>query len=214
MISSEQSPNQDENYEVQMGRYRQALHIGYVEMERIVEEVIISEFTRIGELLMEHGYDVEVIVFDTESELTEKLFVCGAGLRLSRGYMKNAIVYTGDPHSFQFVLQTQNFASRTTEETVDYHKLTPNWFYKRVITFMESSCREIDFSHIKDQFTNDWEMYEGPFSVKMKNDYGYYNEIATAETIEKAFRVGSIAVQGNFAESDLLVVDKNGREVQ
>ncbi len=197
-----------------MGRYRQSLHIGYVEMERIVEEVITSEFTRIGELLMENGYEVEVIVFDTESELTDKLFVCGAGLRLSRGFMNNAIVYTGDPHSFQFVLQTENFASRTTEETVDYHKLTPNWFYKRVIKFMESSCREIDFSHIVAQFSDDWEMYEGPFSVKIKNDYGYYNEIATAETIEKAFRVGSIAVQGNFSEDELLVVDKNGREVQ
>jgi len=214
MISSDPSSNQNDSYEVQMGRYRQALHIGYVEMERIVEEVIISEFTRIGELLMEHGYEVEVIVFDTESELTDKLYVCGAGLRLSRGYMKNAIVYTGDPHSFQFILQTQNFASRTTEESVEYHKLTPKWFHKRVKKFMESSCREIDFSHIEDSFSDDWEMYEGPFSVKIKNSYGYYNEIATAKTIEKAFRVGSIAVQGNFAEADLQVVDRNGREVQ
>jgi len=204
----------EESYEVQMGRYRQALHIGYVEMERVVDEVIIPEFTRIGELLMEHNYEVEVIVFDTEYELDEKMFICGAGLRINKQNKKNAIVYTGDPHSFQFVLQTQNSDSHLTEEAVDYHKLTPIWFHKRVIAFMQSNCAEVDLSDIESSFSDDWEMYQGPFSVKIKNEYGYYNEISSEETIESAFRAGSIAIRGEFAkEDDLLVIDKNGREV-
>lgn len=219
MISSDQTPPPppppvEDDFDVLMGRYRQALHIGYVEMERIVEDVIVPQFNRIGELLMERKYEVEVIIFDTESELNDKLYVCGAGLRISKGFMNNAIVYTADPHSFQFILQTQNYASRTSEEIVDYHQLTPKWFHNRVKNFMESNCRGIDFSHIEESFQDDWEMFEGPFSVKIKNQYGYYNEIDTADTIEMAFRVGSIAVKGNCSEDDLLVVDKNGREVQ
>lgn len=193
-------------------RMRQSLHIGYVEMERIVEEVIVSEFTRIGELLMENGYTVEVVVFDTESEVDGKLYVCGAGLSVNRGYMKNAIVYTGDPLAFQFVLQTKNFANRTSEESVEYHRLTPNWFHSRVKKFMSSSFREVDFSHIEDYFTDDWEMLEGPFSIKIKNEHGYYNEIANAETIERAFEISSYAAEMHYAEENLIVTDKNGRE--
>jgi hypothetical protein len=147
-------PNEPLLQPLSEARKRQSLYIGYVEMERIVEEVIVSEFTRIGELLMKYNYDVEVVVFDTESELDAKLYVCGAGLSVKKGSMKNAIVYTGDPHSFRFVLQTQNFASRVSEESVDYHKLTPNWFHSRVKRFMSSSFREVDFSDIEDFFTN------------------------------------------------------------
>ena len=194
-------------------RKRQALHIGYVEMERIVDEVIVAEFTRIGKLLMKYDYDVEVVVFDTESELDGNLYVCGAGLRVNKGSMKNAIVYTGDPHSFKFVLQTQNYASRTSEESVDYHKLTPNWFYSRVKKFMKSSFREVDFSKIEESFTDNWEMMQGPFSIKAKNEYGYYNEVATAETIERAFQISSYAAEVHYAEDSLIVVDKNGVEV-
>jgi hypothetical protein len=194
-------------------RKRQALHIGYVEMERIVEEVIVAEFTRIGELLLEYDYNVEVVVFDTESEVDGKLYVCGAGLRVNRGSMKNAIVYTGDPHRFKFVLQTQNFASKTSEETVEYHRLTPNWFHSKVKGFLSSSFREVDFSHIENSFTDDWQVMEGPFSIKIKNDYGYYNEVASAETLEQAFQVSSYAAEEHYAEEDLIVTDKNGREV-
>ncbi|MFT5905169.1 MAG: hypothetical protein ACI9E1_000762 [Cryomorphaceae bacterium] len=194
-------------------RKRQALHIGYVEMERIVEEVIVAEFTRIGELLMKHDYTVEVVVFDTESELDGKLYVCGAGLRANRGSMKNAIVFTGDPHSFNFVLQMQNFASKTSEETVEYHRLTPNWFHSKVKSFLSSSFREVDFSHIENSFSDDWQVMEGPFSIKIKNNYGYYNEVASAETIERAFQLSSYAAEEHYAEEDLIVTDKNGREV-
>jgi hypothetical protein len=194
-------------------RKRQALHIGYVEMERIVEEVIVSEFTRIGKLLMEYDYAVEVVVFDTESELDGNLYVCGAGLSVKKGSMKNAIVYTGDPESFQFVLQMQNYASRVSEESVEYHRLTPNWFHSRVKKFLNSSFREVDFSDIEDSFTDDWEMLEGPFSIKIKNNYGYYNEVARAETIERALQISSYAAEMLYAEEDLIVIDKNGREV-
>jgi hypothetical protein len=194
-------------------RRRQSLHIGYVEMERIVEEVIVAEFTRIGKLLMKNNYTVEVVVFDTESELDGKLYVCGAGLRIQKGSMKNAIVYTGDPQSFKFVLQTQNFASRVTEESVEYHRLTPNWFHSRVKNFLHSSFREVDFSDIEDLFTDDWEMLEGPFSIKIKNDYGYYNEVATADTIERALQICSYVAEVHCAEEDLIVTDKNGREI-
>ncbi len=194
-------------------RKRQALHIGYVEMERIVEEVIVAEFTRIGELLMQYGYTVEVVIFDTESEIDGKLYICGAGLSVNKGSMENAIVYTGNPDSFEFILQTQNYAYRKSEEIVDYHKLTPNWFHSRVKKFMKSSFREVDFSHIEDYFSDDWEMMEGPFSIKIKNDYGYYNEVATAETIERAFQISSYAAEKHYSEEILIVVDKNGREV-
>jgi hypothetical protein len=194
-------------------RNRQALLIGYVEMERIVEEVIIAEFTRIGELLIKNHYSVEVVVFDTESELDEKLYICGSGLCVRKGSMKNAIVYTGDPQSFRFVLQTQNFASRVTEESVEYHKLTPNWFHSRVKNFLRSSFREVDFSDIEDLFADDWEMLEGPFSIKVKNDYGYYNEVATADTIEYALQICSYVAERHCAEEDLIVTDKNGREI-
>jgi len=182
-------------------------------MERIVEEVIVAEYTRIGELLMSHDYNVEVVVFDTESELDGELHICGAGLSISKGHMKNAIVYTGDPHHFQFTLQTHNYANKTTEELVEYHKLTPNWFHKRVKEFMSSTFREVDFSHIEDLFTDDWEMLEGPFSIKIKNDYGYYNEVASAESIERAFQISSYAAEVHYNEDDLIVTDRNGREV-
>lgn len=194
-------------------RKRQSLHIGYVEMERIVEEVIVAEFTRIGELLMQYNYSVEVVIFDTESEIDNKLYVCGAGLSVNKGSMKNAIVYTGNPESFEFVLQTQNYANRQSEEIVAYHKLTPNWFHSRVKKFMKSSFREVDFSHIEEYFSDDWQMMEGPFSIKIKNDYGYYNEVATAETIERAFQISSYAAEEHYPEDSLIVVDKNGREV-
>ncbi len=97
---------------------------------------------------------------------------------------------------------------------MDYHKLTPNWFHKRIKQFMQKNCRDVDFSHIEAQFSDEWEVYEPPFSVKLRNNYGYYNEIAKADTIRQAFRIGSIAVQGNYKEDDLLVVDNNGKEVQ
>ncbi len=194
-------------------RRRQSLHIGYVEMERIVEEVIVAEFTRIGKLLMEYQYSVEVIVFDTDSEIDGKLYICGAGLCIKKGSMKNAIVYTGDPQSFRFVLQTQNFASRVSEESVEYHRLTPHWFHSRVKNFLSSSFREVDFSHLEDLFDNDWEMLEGPFSIKIRNDYGYFNEIASSETIEQALQICSYAAETHYNEEDLIVTDKNGREV-
>lgn len=194
-------------------RMRQSIHIGYVEMERIVEEIIVTELNRLGELLMKYRYDVEVVMFDTESEIDGKVYMCGAGLRIYKGTMKNAIVYTGDPHSFQFTLQTQNYASKTFEDTVDYHKLTPSWFHRSVKQFMKSSFREVDLSDIQKNFTDDWEVMEGPFSIKIKNDYGYYNEVATAETIERAFQISSYAAEVHYSEKDLIVVDKNGREV-
>ena len=195
------------------GRKRQSLHIGYVEMERIVEEVIVAEFNRIGKLLMTYDYEVEVVLFDTESELDGKLYVCGAGLSVNKGSMKNAIVYTGDPHRFKFVLQTQNFASKTSEESVEYHRLTPNWFHSKVKDFLSSSFREVDFSDIEDSFTDDWQMMEGPFSIKIKNNYGYYNEVASAETIERAFEISSYVAEEHYSEENLIVTDKNGLEV-
>lgn len=199
--------------EMSRARYEQALHIGYVEMERIVEDIVLSEFHRIGEHLMENGYKVEIVVFDTECELEGKLYICGAGLKIERGYMKNAIVYTGDPHEFKFFLQTQNYASRTTEQTVDYHKLTPNWFHKRVKAFLEKTTRDVDWSHIDRLFTDDWEVLESPFSVKIRNEYGYFNEITKAKTIEEAFLIGSKIAEKLGSEEGLLLVDKNGREV-
>ena len=192
---------------------RQCIHIGYVEMERIVEEIIIPEINRLAELMMKYSYDVEVVLFDTESEIDGKVYFCGARLRINKGMMKNAIVYTGDPHSLQFTLQTQNFASKTFEDTVDYHKLTPSWFHRSVKQFMKSSFREVDLSDIQKKFTDDCEVMEGPFSIKFKNDYGYYSEVATAETIERAFHIGSYAAEVHYSENDLIVVDKNGREV-
>lgn len=199
--------------ELSRARYKQALHIGYVEMERIVEDIILSEFHRIGEYLLENGYKAEIIVFDTNCELEGKLYVCGAGLKIERGFMKNAIVYTGDPHQFKFVLQTQNYAMRTTEQTVDYHKLTPNWFHKRVKDFLKKSVRDTDWSHLDDLFSDDWEVLEAPFSVKIKNEYGYFNEVAKADTIDEAFIIGSDITKKLGSEPDLLLIDKNGREV-
>ena len=193
-------------------RYRQALRVGYVEMERIVEEIIVSEFTRIGEVLLEYDYKVEVVVFDTECEFSDKVYICGAGLRITSGYMTNAIVYTGCPHSFQFVLQTTNFANKVTEEYVEYHKLTPIWFHRRVRFFIENNFRKVDLTRIDNFFTDAWDELEGPFSVKMMNKHGYYNEIAKVDTVEEAFQLGSYATQGQCKAEDLLLVDINGKE--
>jgi len=194
-------------------RKRQALLIGYVEMERIVEEIIVAEFKRIGKLLMDCGYTVEVVVFDTECVIENKLYICGAGLSVKKGSMKNAIVYTGEPHLFQFTLQTKNFASRMTEEKVDYHRLTPNWFHSRVKNFMSTAFRDVDFSKIETLFSDNWYLHEGPFSIKVRNDYGYYNEVAIADTIDKAFRICSDVAEEHFVEEKLIVVDKYGVEM-
>lgn len=194
-------------------RLRQAMHIGYIEMERIVEEVIVTEFNRIGELLMENDYKVELVLYDTMSDIDDKLYVCGAKLSIKRGYMRNSITYTGNPQYFQFVLQTRNFASRTTQETVEYHRLTPQWFHSRVKHFLKNTFREVDLTHLDDLFTDKWDNMEGPFSIKIKNDYGYYNEIAKAESLERAFHISSYAAEAHYAEEDLIVMDRNGTEV-
>jgi len=218
MVSSHQTSHTENsaprhrNCSTETARYRQALHIGYVEMERIIEEIVSSELTRVGEFLLAEGFKVELVICDTESELDGKLYLCGAGLHITRGFMENAVVFTGDPSTFTFVLQTQNYASRTTEETVEYHKLTPAWIHKRLRHFLKNYLQEIDLNLIEEHFKNDWDQLEGPFSIKVKNDYGYYNEIATAETLERAFQISSFAAQTHYHEDDLIVVDKHGHQ--
>jgi len=198
---------------VELGRYRQSLRIGYVEMERLIDDVIIPELNRLGQILMKYNHDAEVVLFDTESEIDDKIHICGVGLRFSKDGMDNAIVFTADPHSFQFSLQASNYAGESEDIIVDYHELTPVWFHNQMKKFMESCCQMADFSPIYDSFKTNWNAYEAPFSVKMKNKDGTYNDIVTTETIEEAFRIGSTAIKGAFCEDDLLVVDKHGTEV-
>ena len=78
---------------------------------------------------------------------------------------------------------------------------------------MSATFREVDLSHLEDLFTDDWDIMEGPFSIKIKNEHGYYNEVASAETIERAFEISSYAAEMHYAEEDLIVTDRNGNEV-
>lgn len=194
-------------------RIRQAIQVGYVEMERIVDEVIITEYNRLGKILMSHDYDVEIVLFDTESEIDEKLHLCGAGLSVNKEDKASAIVFTGDPHNFQFSLQIQSFDSNTSECSVDYHRLTPNWFHSNVKQFIQESFSDVDLSELEGLFVDDWHIMEGPFSIKVKTETGDYEEIADAESIERAFQISSYAAEMHYNEEDLIVTDKNGVEV-
>ena len=194
-------------------RIKQAIQVGYVEMERIVEEVIIAEFERLGEVLMKHDHEVEIILFDTESEIDGSLHLCGSGLSIGSDENASAIVFTGDPHNFQFSLQTQSPTVENLEYTVDYHKLTPSWFHNNVKQFIKESFSEVDLSEIEGMFVDDWHIMEGPFSIKVKIDDGTYEEVADADSIERAFQICSYAAELHYNAEDLIVTDKNGVEV-
>lgn len=194
-------------------RIKQAIQVGYVEMERIVDEIITKEFNRLGKVLMKRNYNVEIILFDTQSEIDGQLHLCGAGLSITRGYMKSAIVYTGDPHNFQFSLQTQNFANKSQESIVEYHKLTPNWFHSNLKRFIAESFRDVDVSDIEKMFVDNWHLMEGPFQIQVKTNTGEYEVVAEADTIDRAFQVSSYAAELHYHEEDLIVTDKNGKEV-
>ena len=194
-------------------RYRQAVRIGFVEMERIVEEVVVPEFEKIGEILMDSGYEVEVVVFDTESTVSDDLFVCGAGLRVSRGHMHSAIVYTGDPYRFEFTLQTHNYVGQVSEMDVEYHKLTPDWFHRSVMQFLAQTFSEVDFSEFAQVEEDEWRLMEGPFTVKLEGDDSSFETIAEAATIEEAMKMASRFCRALKSEDKLVLEDCTGRRV-
>lgn len=197
----------------QRERYRQAVRIGFVEMERITEEVVVPEFEKVGEILMEAGYDVEVVVFDTESSVCDDLFVCGSGLRVSRGHMHSAIVYTGDPYRFEFTLQTHNYVGQITEIDVEYHKLTPYWFHKSVMNFLANTFPEVDFSDFAETEVDQWRVMEGPFTVKLEGEDGDFQTVAEAGTIEEAMKMASRFCTAFKSEDKLVLEDRLGRKV-
>ncbi|MFC5050506.1 hypothetical protein ACFPK9_07765 [Rubritalea spongiae] len=197
----------------QRERYRQAVRIGFVEMERIVEEVVVPEFEKVGCILIDAGYDVEVVVFDTESSVCDDLFVCGAGLRVSRGHLHSAIVYTGDPYRFEFTLQTHNYAGQINEMDVEYHKLTPDWFHRSVMHFLSQTFSEVDFSEFAQVEEDEWRLMEGPFVVKLEGENGDYETIAEAETIEEAMKMASMFCTAFKSEDKLVLEDCTGRRV-
>lgn len=198
---------------VQRERYRQAVRIGYVEMERITEDVVIPEFEKVGEILMDNGYDVEVVVFDTQSPVCEGLFVCGAGLRVSREDVHSAIVYTGDPYRFAFTLQTNNYVGEIVELEVEYHKLTPVFFHKSVLAFLNSTFEDVDFSSFAQPSDDVWLLMEGPFTVKLEGENGDFDTVAEAATIEEAMKVASLFCTTFKAEDKLILEDSRGRRV-
>lgn len=197
----------------QRERYRQAVRIGFVEMERITEEVVIPEFEKVGAILMEGGYDVEVVVFDTESSVCGDLFVCGAGLRVSKDQMHSAMVYTGDPYRFEFTLQTHNYVGEITEREVDYHRLTPNWFHKNVLAFLNSTFSDVDFSSFAQPADEKWLLMEGPFTVKLEGEEGEFETVAEADTIEEAMKMASMFCKSFKSEDKLVLEDGQGRRV-
>lgn len=197
----------------QRERYRQAVRIGFVEMERITEEVVVPEFEQVGAILMEGGYDVEVVVFDTESSVCEDLFVCGAGLRVSNGDNHSAMVYTGDPYRFEFTLQTHNYVGEITELEVEYHKLTPYWFHRSVLAFLNSTFPEMDFSSFAQPDADEWHLMEGPFTVKLEGESGEFETVAEADTIEEAMKMASMFCRGFTSEDKLVLEDGQGRRV-
>lgn len=199
--------------QIRRGRYDQAIRIGCVEMERIVEEVVVPEFDKVGEILMEAGYEVELVIFDSESPINDQIFQCGAGLRISRGRMKNAIVYTGDPYRFEFSLQTHNYVGRTTEREVAYHRMTPGFFHMHVVAFLNQTFPEVDFSSFKQAAQGDWEMLEGPFTVKLELADDVYEVVAEAHDIDEAMRLASECCGRYRSEDRLILEDSQGRKV-
>lgn len=194
-------------------RFDQAIRVGCVEMERIVEEVVVPEFEKVGEILLEAGYEVEVVIFDSESPLNDQMYQCGAGLRVSRGWMKNAIVYTGDPYRFEFTLQTHNYVGRTTEVEVAYHRMTPGFFHNHVFTFLTKTFPEVDFSSFKKVDDSDWELLQGPFTVKFELYDGIYEVVAKADEVDEAMRLASECCARYRAEDRLVLEDSLGRKV-
>lgn len=192
-------------------KFRQAVRIGLIEMERITEEIVMPEFQLVGAILQEAGYDVDVVVFDTEE--AEGSFICGAGLKISRGHMRSAIVYTGDPYRFEFVLQTHNYIGRVTEVNVEYHKLTPCWFYENVMDFLHATFRELDFSEYALVEDEQWSLLEGPFTLRVQGEDGKLRRIAEADTIEEAMKTASKICASVQSDDALILEDSNGRRV-
>lgn len=194
-------------------RYCQSIRIGCIEMERITEEIIIPQFEEIGAILVKNGFNVEVVVFDSESPVKADVFLCGAGLRISKNGATHAIVYTGDPFKFEFNLQTHNHLGEVSEYDMEYHTLNPSQLYKRLLGFLENSFKDINFSSLRDMTRDSWQTYEGPFTVKLALENGGYTLLATAETIDDAARLASLYCKAAPCEDKIILFDNGGRKV-
>ncbi|WP_156817191.1 hypothetical protein [Rubritalea marina] len=221
MSTAEQVPNfedlylggDDQSLRDEEARYKQAVRIGFVEMERIVEEVIVPEFEKVGEILYDAGYALELVVFDTDSHVSEDLFVCGAGLHVRVAGVDRAIVYTGDPYRFEFTLQTLDCTGNVEERNVEYHKLNPYWFYKSILDFLDLTFPDVDFSKYVELEEDQWQLMEGPFTVKLKPDDGDEQVIAQSATIEEAMQMASRFCAGFTTEEMLILEDSQGRQI-
>lgn len=188
------------------------LRIGYSEMERIVEETIVPEFTKVGEILMGHGYDAEIIVFDSKTELDDRLYVCAAGLNATKNDRRSAAVFNADPFQYLFNVQWKIPDSEILEDTIDYHKLTPKWFHNKLQHFFQSAFPEIDFGELTT--SESWDIHQPPFLIKHRNAFGDFVQIAEATTLNQALRLSSIKVEkNNYKDADIIVTDKHGKEV-
>ena len=221
MSTAEQVPNFEDLYlggsskamRDEEERYKQAVRIGFVEMERIVEEVIVPEFEKVGQILFDAGYAIELVVFDTDSNVSEDLFVCGAGLHVRVDGVDRAIVYTGDPYRFQFTLQTLDSEGKVEEFDVDYHKLNPYWFYNSILDFLGVTFPDVDFSKYVELEEDQWHLMEGPFTVKLRPKDGDEQVIAESETIEEAMKMASRFCASFTTEEMLVLEDSQGRQI-
>lgn len=222
MSTAEQVPNFEDLYlgdshekalRDQEERYKQAVRIGFVEMERIVEEVIVPEFEKVGEILYDAGYALELVVFDTDSNVSEDLFVCGAGLHVRVDGVDRAIVYTGDPYRFEFTLQTLDKDGNVEERNVEYHKLNPYWFYKSILDFLAVTFPDVDVSEYVELEEDQWHLMEGPFMVKLRPEGGEEQVIAQSQTIEEAMQMASRFCAGFTNEEMLVLEDSQGRQI-
>lgn len=194
-------------------RYEQAIRIGCLEMERITEEIIVPEFEKIGQFFLDKGYEAEIVDFDAESPTEPTVYLCGARLRLSLGDRTHTIAFTGDPHRFQFNLQAHADQILKIEEDVDYHRLTPDWFYKHILNFMIESFRSTNFTDLNPTTGDEWDNLQGPFTIKMLTEDDEYNVIAITEDLDEATRMGSMFCSTMSTQDHIVLFDHMNRKV-
>lgn len=194
-------------------RYEQAIRIGCLEMERITEEIIIPQFEQIGNLLVENGYDAEIIVFDSESPTENTVYLCGSGLRISHGEDTYALVFTGDPYRFQFNLQAHALEEGKVDAQVDYHRLTPSWVFQNIQSYLTENFPQIDLTNLESSKGDDWQALQGPFTIKMQVDEDNYNIIAITEDLDEATRMGSMFCSTFHTQDKVVLFDHLDRKV-
>jgi len=193
-------------------RFKQSIRVGCLEMERITEGIITTALEKIGDVVINNGLKAKITLFDSQSPTESSVYLCGASLRIENDDSVYALVFTGDPYSFEFSLQAHAVDETKIDQQVEYHKLTPNWIYHYALSFFEDHLTNIDITSLQPE-SDDWSSIQGPFTIKMKGKDDQYDVLATAQDLDEASRIGSLYCSTFHTQENVVLFDNQDRKV-